>query len=84
MDSLYEAEGFIYSTGCTDYDEYKISMRKKKKKVFNDIELANAEWTFFLMTCISSASAAFHHREWICRVFANFLSLLHIFLLTLA
>lgn len=55
MDSLYEAEGFIYSTGCTDYDEYKISMRKKKK-VFNDIELArnaNAEWTFFLMTCIS-------------------------------
>lgn len=83
MDSLYEAEGFIYSTGCTDYDEYKISMRKKK--VFNDIELArnaNAEWTFFLMTCISSASSAFHHREWICRVFTNFLSLLHIFINT--
>lgn len=52
-----------------------IRSQYEKKKVFNDIELArnaNAEWTFFLMTCISSASSAFHHREWICRVFANF------------
>lgn len=32
MDLLYEAEGFIYSTDCTDYGEYKISMKKKKEK----------------------------------------------------